>query len=153
MSLDKKSAVQILNSRKLITKVGKVTLRATSVQPFQREDGTLVMIVNFNAMTAYQLTKAKELFADGDFEGACNLNMSASQLQGRYVPSKGETVDVEISEIYSEKAEANILVVDSIIPRVAETAPSVKFSFDDEEETSEETAKAGKKAIAEPEIV
>ena len=152
MSLDKKSAVQILNSRKLITKVGKVTLRATSVSPFQREDGTLVMIVNFNAMTAYQLAKAKELFAEGDFDGACNLNMSASQLQGRYVPSKGETVDVEISEI-TNKDGVDILVVDSIIPRVAETAPSVKFSFDDEEETSEETAKAGKKVVAEPEIV
>jgi hypothetical protein len=133
MSLTKKEAVQILNSRKLIVKPGKVTLRATSVNPFQREDGTLVMIVNFNAMTNYQLGKARELFAAGDFDGACNLNMSASQLQGRFVPSKGETVDVEITEIYSDKAEANILVVDSIIPRQAEAAPSVKFSFDEVE--------------------
>lgn len=141
MSLDKKSAVQILNSRKLVTSVGKVTLKATSIQPFQRADGTLVMIVNFNGMTAYQLGKAKELFSQGDYDGACNLNISASQLQGRFVPSKGETVDVEITEI-DNKDGVKILVVDSIIPRVAVTAPSVKFSFDDEEELAPANATA-----------
>lgn len=137
--MDKKSAVQILNSRKLVNKVGKFTLKVTSTNPFLRPDGTAVTIVNFAAMTAYQLGKAKELFAAGEYQEATNLNLSASQLSGRYVPAKGEIVDVEITEI-ENKEGINILVVDTIVPRQAERATAISFSMDDEEEVVEATA-------------
>lgn len=150
MSLDKKSAVQILNSRSLIHSAGKFTVKATSVSPFQREDGTLVQIVNFNAMTAYQLGQSKEAFAEGDYDSACNFNMSASQLQGRYVPAKGETVDIEVVD-FINKDGVSILVVDSIIPRKATAATRINFSLDEEEE--EVTATKGDKAAAEPVLV
>lgn len=131
MSLDKKSAVQILNSRAVIAAPGKYTVKVTSTTPFIRE-GVATTIVNFAAMTAYQLSKAQEHFAAGEYDEACNLNMSASQLQGRYVPSKGEVVDVEVTEI-TNKEDINILVVDSIVPRQATVAARAKFSFDEEE--------------------
>lgn len=136
--MDRKSASQILNSRKLVSKVGKVTLRVTSVSPFQREDGTMTTIVNFNGMTPYQLEKAKEHFSAGEYDEAINLNISASQLSGRFVPSKGEIVDVEIAMI-ENKDGVNILVVDTIVPRQAEVAPSISgFTADDEEIVDEE---------------
>lgn len=136
--MDRKSAAQILNSRKLITKIGKVTLKCTNTTPFVREDGTPTTIVNLNGMTAYQLNKAKELFEAGEYQEATNLGMSASQLSGRFVPSKGEIVDVEITEIPNKDGVA-ILVVESIVPRQAEVAPSINFfTADDAEEANEE---------------
>lgn len=145
--MDRKSAVQILNSRKLVNKVGKITLKCTSTNPFMREDGTATTIVNFNGMTEYQLNKAKELFEAGEYQEATNLNMSASQLSGRFVPSKGEIVDVEITEI-NNKDGIKILVVDSIIPRKAEAAPRINFFTEEENEEVEEAT-----AVAEAEIV
>lgn len=147
--MDKKSALQILNSRRLVNKVGKITLKCTSTQPFERPDGTMTTIVNFNGMTEYQYKKAKELFAAGEYQEATNLNMSASQLSGRFVPSKGETVDVEITEI-KNKDGINILVVDSIVPRQAEVAPRINFE-DIDEETGEVVA--ANPVEADPEIV
>lgn len=142
--MDRKSASQILNSRKLVSKVGKVTLRVTSVNPFVREDGTATTIVNLNGMTPYHLDKAKTAFANGDYEEATNSNISASLLSGRYIPTKGETVDVEIVEI-ENKEGVNILVVDSIIARQAESAPSIS-GFMAEEEAEEENLAPAKKA-------
>jgi len=140
--MDRKSASQILNSRKLIHKVGKVTLKVTSVQPFQREDGTLTTIVNLNGMTAYQLEKAKEHFEAGEYQEATNLNLSSSQLAGRYIPAKGEIVDVEVTEI-TNKEGINILVVDTIVPRQAEQAPSINmFTAEDEESLVESKSNA-----------
>lgn len=134
--MDKQSAVQILNSRKLIGTEGKFTLKVTSASPFSREnkDGSTsqVMIVNFAAMTSYQEGEARKLFKAGDYQGATNLNMSVSQLPGQYVPSKGEIVDVEVGTINNKDGVA-ILVITSIIPRKAQSASAVKFSLDEED--------------------
>lgn len=139
--MEKQQAIQILKSRVLIPSAGKYTVKATSVNPLMREDGTMVTIVNFNALTPYQADLARKAFASGDYDGAIGkgTSMSTSQLNGQFVPSKGEIVDIEVGEVYSEKAEANILVVTSIVPRKAVVAKA--FSF---EELTEE--------VAEPEI-
>lgn len=138
--MTKESAVQILNSRKLISKEGKFTVKVTSAAPFLREnnDGskTPVTIVNFAAMTQYQLSQAQELFKTGDYQGATNLNMSASQLSGQFVPLKGEIVDVEVGTIQNKEG-INILVVTSIVARQAEKAGTISFSL---EEDAVETA-------------
>ena len=136
--MEKQTAIQILKSRVLIPSAGKYTVKATSVNPHMREDGTMVTIVNFNAVTPYQADLAKKAFAAGDYDAAIGkgTSMSTSQLNGQYVPSKGEIVDIEVGEIYSENAEANILVVTSIVPRKAVVAKA--FSFDEMLEEVEE---------------
>lgn len=132
--MEKQTAIQILKSRVLIPSAGKYTVKCTTTNPFMREDGTMVNIVNFNALTPYQADLAKKAFQAGDYEGATGkgTSLSTSQLNGQYVPSKGEIVDIEVGEIYSENAEANILVVTSIVPRKAVVAKA--FSFDELEE-------------------
>jgi len=132
--MDKLQAQQILKSRLLIPGAGKYTVKCTTTNVFIREDGTQVTIVNFNALTAYQADLAKKAFIAGDYEAATGkgTSLSTSQLPGQYVPSKGEIVDIEVSEMYSENAQANILVVSSIVARKAVAAKA--FSFDELEE-------------------
>ena len=136
--MERTQAIQILKSRLLIPAAGKYTVKATSVNPFMREDGTMVTIVNFNALTPYQADLAKKAFIAGDYEAAVGkgTSLSTSQLNGQYVPSKGEIVDIEVSEIYSENVGANILVVTSIVPRKAVQAKA--FSFEELLEEVEE---------------
>jgi len=145
--MDRKSAAAILNSRKLVNKVGKFTLKVTSAQPFLRtnNDGSItpVTIVNFAGMTSYQLQQATELFKAGKYQEATNLNLSASQLQGQYVPSKGEIVDVEIDTI-KNKEGIDILVVGTIVARQAENAAKIS-GFDAEE--VEATAEAEEQLV------
>lgn len=132
MEITKEVAINILQSRALVTDAGKYTAKVTSVNPFIREDGTQTNIVNFNLMTAYQADSARKAFKEGDFAGALNgTSMTASQLQGQYVPSKGETVDVEIGW-HTNKEGIDILVVNSVIARKAVAAK--KFSLELEEE-------------------
>lgn len=136
--MERTQAIQILKSRVLIPSAGKYTVKTTSVNPFMREDGTMVTIVNFNALTPYQADLAKKAFIAGDYESAVGkgTSLSTSQLNGQYVPVKGEIVDIEVSEIYSENVGANILVVTSIVPRKAVQAKA--FSFEELLEEVEE---------------
>ena len=155
-SMTRKSAATILNSRKLVNKPGKFTLKVTSAANFIRsnKDGskTPVTIVNFAAMTPYQLGQAQEHFKAGDFQEATNLNLSASQLAGQYVPAKGEIVDVEVDTIQNNEG-IDILVVSSIVPRQAEKAASITgFSAEDSsldiEDMRDALIEAGMKKVA-----
>lgn len=142
--MDKLQAKQILVSRKLVAGEGKTTLKVTNVNPFMRQlkDGSgsqLVHIVNFAAMTAYQLDKAQQLFKAGDYQGATNTNLSASQLSGQYVPSKGEIVDVEVTTILNNDG-IEILTVSNITPRKAVESAKISSSLFDDEETEETTS-------------
>lgn len=152
--MDKKQAKQILTSRKLVATTGKFTVKCTNTNPFRREnkDGSFtdVTIVNFAAMTPYQLEQAQELFKEGKFQEATNTNLSASQLPGQYIPAKGEIVDVEMDTI-ENKEGVSILVVGTIVPRKAEEARRISAdAFSDEESEEEETVDATK---AEAELV
>lgn len=129
--MEQLQAKQILQSRVVIAVAGKYTVKCTSANPFIREDGTAVTIVNFNAMTPFQASKAKEAYRSGDFDAAVGkgTSLSTSQLSGQYVPSKGEIIDIEVSDYHSEKVDADILVVSSIVPRKATKAAA--FNLDD----------------------
>lgn len=135
--MNKQQATQILNSRVLVKEPAKYTVKVTSVNPHMREDGTMVTIVNFGAITPYQAELATKAFNEGKYEEAVGkgTSLSTSQLSGQFVPSKGETVDIEVEEIYSDKAEANILVVSSIVARKAIKA--TRFSIGIEESVEE----------------
>lgn len=144
--MDKLQASQILKSRVLIPSAGKYTVKATSVNPFIREDGTATTIVNFNATTAYQLGVAKEAFLAGDYEAAVGkgTSMSTSQLSGQYVPSKGEIVDIEVSDHVNNEG-IEILVVSSIVPRKAVKAANLNVDswLEEEPVAATEEAEAG----------
>lgn len=145
--MEKATALSILQTRVLIPSVGKFTVKATSVNPIIRENGTQVTIVNFNAMTAYGADLAKKAFKAGDYEASVGkgTSLSASQLNGMFVPSKGEIVDIEVSE-HVNKEGVTILVVSSIVPRKAIVAKA--FSFDLDEEGEPEVVAEAEEAIA-----
>lgn len=128
MEITKEVALNILQSRSVVSEAGKYTAKVTSVNPYTNpETGTRSTIVNFNLMTDYQASLAQKAFASGDYVGAINsTSMTASQLSGQYVPTKGETVDVEIAD-FVNKDGVDILVIESIIPRTATKAK--KFSL------------------------
>lgn len=139
MALTKSEAKQILESRVLVPRPGKFTVKVTNVtyghQRSNKDGSTSVVdIVNFAAMTPYQAQQAREKFIAGEFDEAANNSLSTSLLSGQFVPSKGEIVDVEISEMYSENVKENILVVSSIVPRRAEKASSFKLGLEEEQE-------------------
>ena len=136
MEITQAVALNILNSRSLITEAGKYRVKVTSASPFTREDGTQTTIVNFAAMTQFHAQKAIKAYKEGNYEDAVNgTSITASQLNGQYVPSKGETVDIMVED-FVNKDNINILVVSSIIPIKAVTAK--KFSLSLEEELVEE---------------
>lgn len=159
--MKKESAIQILNSRKLISTVGKFTIKVASVSnPIYNEDKQVTTnIVNFAAMTPFQVEKANELFKEanslakqGDLVGAeelyqkaTNSTITMSVLEGRYLPTKGEIVDVEIGHHINKEGE-KILIVEAIVPRKAAVASTIKFNFEEDEAgetagtTTDETA-------------
>lgn len=138
--MEKLQAKQILESRSVINKPGKYSVNVTNVtygHQRKNKDGsyTTVDIVNFAAMTSYQSEQAIQAYKEGDYEKATNNSLSTSRLDGQFVPVKGERVDIEVEQIWSENQQANILVVSQIIPRQAQTASKFKLT---EEEVSEE---------------
>jgi len=136
MEITKEVALNILQSRSLVSEAGKFTAKVTSVSAYVRPDGTPTHIVNFNLMTPYQAGLATKAFKEGDFAGAINnTSMTASQLDGMFVPSKGETVDVEVST-HINKEGISMLVISSVIARKAVEAK--KFSLSLVEEAVEE---------------
>lgn len=138
MEISKETAFNILQSRSLVAEPGKFTAKVTSANPFPRADGTQTTIVNFNLMSPYQADLAIKAFKAGDFAGAINnTSLTASQLSGQYVPSKGETVDVEVRN-HVNKNGITMLVIDSIIERKAVQAR--KFTMVLEEEVVEAEA-------------
>lgn len=144
MALSQEQALQILQSRSLITEAGKYTVKTTSTTPIIRDNGQTVTIVNFSAMTTYHAQKAIEAYNEGKYDDCTNgTSLSASQLEGQFVPSKGETVDIEVGE-HVNKDGVTILVVTSIVQRKAVQAK--KFSLEGL------MAKAEVPAQAEPEI-
>lgn len=127
--MKKENAINILKSRKMISKEGKYTLKVTSVTPFHRsnEQGSdQVAIANFNGMAPYHVEAAQTLFAQGDYQEAVNQNLSASIRETDYLPSKGEVVDVIVEQITTNNGVTGLFVT-SVIPKKAETAPSLNI--------------------------
>jgi hypothetical protein len=126
--MEQKNAIQIIKSRKSVNGPGIYELRATSVVPFIREDGTPTTIVNLNGMTQYHQAEAKRLAEAGDLQGAVNQNLSVSLLQGKYVPSPGEMVQVVVEEI-TTKNDVRGLFVTSLSKIKATVTSNVSFDL------------------------
>lgn len=134
MEITRENALSILQSRSVITEAGKYTVKCTNTTPYTRGGGQQTTIVNFAAMTNYHADLAKKAFKAGDYDEAINsTSITASQLQGQYVPSKGETVDIEVGEHVNKNGDT-ILVVTSIVARKAVQAKKFSMVLDEVEE-------------------
>jgi len=146
--LTAENAIQILNSRKKVTEVGKnYVLKVTSVtRYFQPEDGDPRHIVNLNGMTSYHIGEAKKALKEGDFDASTNFNISASRRPGiDYTPQKGQLVNVVMEE-YENKEGIKALGVASIT--ALDTAVSSNIDFSNFLEEEEETAAPAKEEKA-----
>ena len=130
--MEKSSAIQILNSRILVSEEGKYSAKVTNIVPYTREDGQEVNIIGLAAMNSYGLGQAKEKLAAGDFQGATNTNLSRSARVGQdYTPAKGEIVDFTVGYVET-KDGSQALLVTSLTPMARIKAKSVKLSLDEE---------------------
>lgn len=128
--MNKSDALSILGTRTPISAPGKFTVKVTNCGDFVRalaKGGSVVAIANFNAMTPYQIAKAKEQIIAGEFDKALNNNLSLSIRDTDYRPSKGEIVDIEVGFIQTKDGE-QALMVTSLTPRKA-TVVSTKCDF------------------------
>ena len=85
-----------------ITKPGVYQTHVTSCNPYRRVyagGATQVAIVNVSLTTEFYDERAKTLFRQGKFQEATNQGLTVSILEGQYVPSPGEIVDVTVALI------------------------------------------------------
>lgn len=147
MEITKENTKSIIKSRKLVPSVGNYVLKVTNSTPYTREDGTETHIVNFAAMTPYQVDVAKALYKNGDYTAATNQVLSASLLKGQYVPAKNERVKVFVDNITTKNGVTGLFIVGvSEIP-LAE-AKGVSFDWDDESDDSFNEIPTAEKAEA-----
>lgn len=147
--MEKENFVQIINSRSLLPQPGKYQVKVTNVTPFERPDsGILTAIVNYAAMTPYQVTVAKERFKEAQallaegkteeaaemFQQASNTNLTSSQrIAIDFVPMKGEIVEVVLDIISTKNQDAALLVI-GCQPLRTQSTTKVKFSLDELED-------------------
>lgn len=147
MEITKETAKSIIKSRKLVPTVGNYVLKVTNSTPYTREDGTKTNIVNFAAMTPYMVDLGKQFYKNGDFVAATNQSLSASLLEGQYVPAKNERVKVFVDTVTTKNGVTGLFVVGvSEIP-LAE-AKGVSFDWDDESDDSFNEIATAEKAEA-----
>ena len=128
--MNKEQAVAIFNSRQMITKAGRYTVKVSNCGDFNKTltNGTnIVAIANFSAMTAYQLGLAKAQLAEGDIAGALNNNLSLSIRDTDFRPNKGERVNIDVDYVTTKDGAEALLVV-AMSPLHVEKAGKVDFS-------------------------
>jgi hypothetical protein len=127
-------AIRILKSRVVINAPGKYVVKTNSVSAYEGK-----FICNFNALNAYQFAKAKALVAEDKLEDACNINLSASLLNGMFVPAKGEQVHINVGYVLTKDGEQALLITGvSAIPVSAAT--TADWGFEKAETVIEEPA-------------
>ncbi len=135
--LTAEQAIQILNSRKLIPAIdGYYAVKVTSVTPFEER-----FIANFNAMTDYHFSEAKRLLLEGEIDEAVNQNLSVSLRATDYIPSKGEILEVYVSEITTKNGVTGRFVT-AIKEVKAKATSKVSFSLEDIKTPAEAVTKA-----------
>lgn len=133
------SAVQIINSRKLIPNVdGYYAVKVGNVTPFEDR-----FIANFDAMSPYHLDEAKTSLKDGEFDKATNFRFTASLRSKDYIPSKGEILEIYVSEVTTKKGITGRFVT-ALKEIKAKNGASIQLSledimssFEEKQETSE----------------
>lgn len=144
--MEKKDAIQIISSRKLITEAGKYRLAVSTCQDYADTRGegdntvNIVAIANFRAMTPYHVDAAKAQLAEDKFQEACNNNLSMSITDRGYKPVNGEQVDVIVEHIELKDGSKGLFAT-SIIPVKAVTdLGNVSLGLDEESAPAEAAA-------------
>lgn len=138
--MEKKQAIQILQSRALISSPGRYVVKVSNCGDFHKElpnGQSTIAIANFGAMTPYQMGEAKKKLAEGDIAGALNHNLSLSIRDKDYRPAKGERVNIDVDFVTTKDGEQALLVV-GLTPITAKSTGKCDFS-DFLEEVVEET--------------
>ena len=126
--LTKDQFLAYTKNRKMLAKADKYALKVRSVNEYLRPDGTLVAIVNFDAITPYHMEVIKEHIAEGNLQEASNTVFTGSVRVGKdYVPTKGELVNVEVVDGQTKAGDA-ALFCGGITPRPVAEASAVDFS-------------------------
>ena len=125
--MDTQTAINILNSRSLVTKPGKYRTKVGSVNLY---DGK--WLVNTNLISAYHAQKIEELVAADNMEEALNQKMVATLFSNDngdfgFVPSKGEYINVLVD--FVDTREGKGLFITSISPIQVEETSKPSFSF------------------------
>ena len=144
--MERSRAVAIINGFVPINMAGKYTVMVTGVSPVILDDERgPVRIVNFKAITpagengyvdpstGEHVQGARELFLAGEYQEACNRNLSATQRIGTdFIPQPRETVDIEVTEQVTKKGITGLFVT-SVLPRIAVAVKPVKRNYLDED--------------------
>ena len=130
----KEQIKNILSSRMVIEKPGKYQVKVSQVTEYTPEGGTPRFIVNLTATTKFHVGRAIEALKAEDYQAALNTNLTATVfvndgVPSTYLPSKGETVNIIVSEMLNKQNE-KILVVNSIMELPVVSANTAKGLFD-----------------------
>ena len=133
--MQQENALRILKSRKVITKAGKYQLKVTSDPNwYQPEEGDGYHIANVQAMNVQGASKAKAEFGAGNFDEACNkTGLSTRIYDGRYLPSKGELVNVVVDEVELRDGSKELRII-SLTELPTQSASNFSLESDDSEE-------------------
>ena len=171
--MKRSTAINILKNRGLLTRGATQDVPVTNVsfvnaegQPFVWEEGDNkgepYAIVNFNAFNAYGKKQAEELFAQGEFQEACNTNLSArvpvkkgkelnNALYATVVMDERE-IDVkdENGEPTGEKEMA--LLPTKVVPKQLDSFADkkVEFNFGETEEDNSNVPTGGRETAKQP---
>jgi hypothetical protein len=130
------AAIQIINSRKLIPNVdGYYAVKVGNVTPFEDR-----FIANFDAMSPYHLNEAKTHLKNGEIDKAANFRFTASLRVKDYLPSKGEILEIYVSEVTTKKGITGRFVT-AIKEIKAKNGASIQLSLEDIMSSIEETQK------------
>jgi len=105
--LTKEESIRIVASKGIISTEGVHRVKCTSVTPYHKDRGNgaiQVAIANFNAKSDYQEAAALTLLGQGDYDKAANQGLSMSILQGQFVPTKGQVVDIVVEQLTTNNA-------------------------------------------------
>lgn len=146
-NLTQETAERILNSRIEVPnnfsgKIGNVEV--THVQEnYIDSEGREKTIINFKASSTHGLDEAFEMLSAGDIDASVKKSMSVSYLlpTNKYIPSKGEFVDLVITQEPRKDGSGTFPAVKSVIEQKAVVLTTRKRSVTpiaEQEETLED---------------
>jgi hypothetical protein len=144
-------AENILNARPEVKSnfAGKVSgIRVLSVSEITDKNGYDKCIINLNLSSTYQLDRAFDQLREGDVQGALNSNLTCTFLlpTSRYIPSKGDIVDVIIEQA-PRKDGGTFAKPTSVVEMKAQETISKKRSVAVADEAETEEAETIEEAI------
>lgn len=125
--MTQETAMRILNSRKIIAEAGKYSVKVVNVNLHNEKH-----IVNFAAMNMYQAKNARTALNEGKIQDSVNSNLTTSVFDGKWVPAKGDVVNIMVEEIKTKKGDMALLVTSMSEVKVSNKIIDFDFSAEAE---------------------